>query len=88
MYKILFSRKADKHKALLKQAKLDNKAKNLLNIIAVDPFKTPPSYEKLIGDLKGVYSRRINHQHRLVYTVDETNSEIFILSMWTHYEDM
>ena len=88
MYKILFSRKAENHKSLLKQAKLDKKAKNLLDIIAVEPFKTPPSYEKLIGELNGVYSRRINHRHRLVYTVDEANAEIFILSMWMHYEDI
>lgn len=86
MYRILFSRKAEKHKALLKQASLDAKARSLLNLMLENPFQNPPPYEKLVGDLKGTYSRRINHQHRLVYTVNTEQREIFVLSMWTHYE--
>ena len=86
MYRVIFSQKANRHKSLLKQSHLDKKAKLLLDILTVNPYQNPPSYEKLVGDLKGVYSRRINHQHRLVYTVDEERKEVFILSMWTHYE--
>ena len=86
MYKIIFSKIAAKHKPLLKSAGLEAKAKLLLNLIAENPFKTPPPFEKLVGDLAGVYSRRLNHQHRLVYTVDKENETIHVLSMWTHYE--
>jgi toxin YoeB len=86
MYTIRFSQKASRHKALLKQSHLDAKARSLLDILAENPFKSPPSFEKLVGDLKGAYSRRINHQHRLVYMVNEEQKEIFVLSMWTHYE--
>ena len=69
MYLIKFSKQADKDKKLLKGARLDGKAKELLNIIANDPFKEPPPYERLVGNLSGFYSRRINIQHRLVYEV-------------------
>lgn len=86
MWTILFTKQAEKDKSLLKQAKLDNKAKNLLNIMAVDPFHVPPSYEKLVGDLNGYYSRRINFQHRIVYRVDKEKRVVIIHAMWTHYE--
>lgn len=86
MYKIFFSKNAEKHKALLKQAGLEKKARALLSVVANNPFQSPPSYEKLVGDLKGAYSRRLNIQHRFVYTVDEENKVVFVLSMWTHYE--
>lgn len=86
MYKVIFSKKAEKHKALLKQAKLEKTVRLLLDVLAKNPFQNPPPYEKLMGDLAGAYSRRINHQHRLVYQVDETTERVFILSMWTHYE--
>lgn len=86
MYKIIFSKVASKHKPLLKSAGLDVKARRLLELMAENPFQNPPPYEKLVGDLAGVYSRRLNHQHRLVYTVDKENEIIHILSMWTHYE--
>lgn len=85
MYKVIFSKKAEKHKALLKQAKLEEKVRLLLDVLAKNPFQNPPPCEKLMGDLAGVYSRRINHQHRLVYQVDETTERVFVLSMWTHY---
>ena len=85
-YKIIFSQIADKDKKLLKQAGLENKTKELLNLIAIDPFQTPPTFEKLKGNLIGYYSRRINYQHRLVYEVDENRKEIFILKMWTLYD--
>ena len=86
MYKIIFSKNAEKHKSLLKQSKLEKKVRALLEVVANDPFQNPPAYEKLIGDLKGAYSRRINIQHRFVYMVDEEKKEVFVLSMWTHYE--
>ena len=85
-YKIIFSKIADKDKKLLKQAGLENKTKELLNLVAIDPFQTPPTFNKLKGNLIGCYSRRINYQHRLVYEVDENKKEIFILRMWTHYD--
>lgn len=87
-YKIIFSRLANKDKKLLKQAGLETKAKELLNLIAVNPYQSPPTYEKLKGNLSGCCSRRISYQHRLVYEVDETKKEIFVLRMWTHYEKM
>ena len=86
MFKIILSRKATEQKKWLKVAGLDGKAKALLNIIAEDPFKNPPPYEKLVGDLRGLYSRRINQKHRLVYDVLEGEQTVHVLSMWTHYE--
>ena len=97
MYVIRFSRQADKDKKLLKGAGLDLKAKNLLNIIAKNPFQNPPPYEGLVGNLNGFYSRRINIQHRLVYqvyqepvSVDgvEYEGTIKVIRMWSHYEDV
>jgi len=86
MWEIRFTKAAEKDKKLLKQAGLDSKAKKLLNLIAADPFQTPPSYEKLIGDLKGYYSRRINIQHRIVYRVYPDLKIVVIHAMWTHYD--
>lgn len=87
MWQIKFTKAAEKDKKLLKQAGLDTKAKKLLNVIALDPFQTPPSYEKLIGGLKGYYSRRINIQHRIVYRVYPDLQTVVIHAMWTHYEE-
>ena len=86
MYRVVFSKNADKHKKYLKQSHLEIKACSLIEIVRSNPFQNPPPYEKLLGDFKGAYSRRINHQHRLVYTVDEKHKIVHILSMWTHYE--
>ena len=97
MYLIKFSKQADKDKKLLKGARLDGKAKELLNIIADYPFKDPPPDEKLVGNLSGFCSRRINIQHRLVYEVNA--QEIYddgvvyegivkVARMWTHYDGM
>ena len=95
MYLIKFSKNADKDKKFLKSAGLEKKAKLLLDIIAEDPFKNPPAYESLLGNLSGFYSRRINIQHRLVYIVYaeqlmENNVSyegiIQVARMWTHYE--
>ena len=86
MYEIVFTKQAQKDKKLLKQAGLDKRAKALLDVIAENPVKNPPRYEKLVGDLAGYYSRRINVQHRLVYQVYEELKTVKVLSMWTHYE--
>ena len=66
--------------------KLDKKARALIEIIKETPYKTPPTYEKLMGDLTGAYSRRINIKHRLVYEVLEEEKTVKIISLWTHYE--
>ncbi len=86
MYKIFYTKGALKDIDKLKACGLDKKAKKLIDIIKKDPYKNPPPYEKLIGDLKGAYSRRINIKHRLVYEVIEEEKAIKILALWTHYE--
>ncbi len=85
-YTIKFSKQAEKDKLKLKNANLDKNCKNILNLMMDNPFCYPPSYEKLLGDLSGLYSRRINRQHRIVYEVDEEKKEIHIIRMWTHYD--
>lgn len=86
MYSLQFTKQAVKDSKFLKTANLDEKTKKLLSIIKENPFQNPPPYEKLIGDLSGMYSRRINIQHRLVYTVDEEQKTVKVLRMWKHYE--
>lgn len=85
-YLIEYSRKSLKDAKKLKSAGLQNKTELLINLIKENPFVNPPGYEKLSGDLEGLYSRRINRQHRLVYEVIASEHKIRILSMWTHYE--
>ena len=85
-YKILYSKISQKDAHKLKESGLDKKAKKIIEILKENPFQTPPPYEKLIGDLKGVYSRRINIKHRLIYQVDRKKKVVRILRMWTHYE--
>ena len=85
MWTIKFANNAEKDKKLVKSAGLEQKVKKLLNLIAENPFQNPPSYEKLVGDLDGYYSRRINLQHRLVYKVYKEINTIVIHSMWSHY---
>jgi len=87
-YIIKFSKQALKDKKKLKSSGLDKTTKNILILMKKDPFCYPPSYEKLCGDLNGLYSRRINRQHRIVYEVDEEKNEIHILRMWTHYDKL
>ncbi|MDD7512508.1 MAG: Txe/YoeB family addiction module toxin [Clostridiales bacterium] len=86
MYKIVYTKKSVRDIEKLKAAKLDQKTKSLIELVRENPFKTPPSYEKLQGDLSGAYSRRINIKHRFVYEVLEEEKTVKILSMWTHYE--
>lgn len=86
MYKVVYTKTAVKDIPKLKAAHLEEKAKALIEIIKTNPFQVPPPYEKLVGDLNGAYSRRINVQHRLVYQVYEAEQTIKIVSLWTHYE--
>lgn len=87
-YVIKFSKMAAKDKKKLKSAGLEKNCKRILDLMLEDPFCYPPSYEKLVGDLSGLYSRRINRQHRIVYEVDEGKKEIHIIRMWTHYDNV
>jgi toxin YoeB len=86
MWRIYYTKQAQKDAKKLASSSLKKKTEELLEIISVDPFQNPPPCEKLVGDLSGAYSRRINIQHRLVYQVYEEEKSIKILRMWTHYE--
>ena len=85
-WKLVFTKQAQKDAKKLKHSSLKETAQGLLEIIRDDPFRTPPPYEALIGDLKGAYSRRINIQHRIVYQVYEKERVVKILRLWTHYD--
>ena len=85
-YQLVFTKQAQKDAKKLASSGLRPKAESLLEIIKIDPFQTPPPYEKLIGDLAGAYSRRINIQHRLVYQVNESERVVKVIRLWTHYE--
>ena len=86
MYEIVYTKVAVKDIPRLKAVHLDKKAIAIIDVIRENPYQTPPSYEKLVGDLQGLYSRRINIQHRLVYQVLEEEKTIKIVSLWTHYD--
>nr|WP_195985671.1 Txe/YoeB family addiction module toxin [Clostridium sp. D33t1_170424_F3] len=86
MYEVKLSKRAQKDLQKLKQNGLSKKARSLAEIMQKNPWQNPPPYEKLVGDLSGFYSRRINAQHRLVYKVYEEEQTVAIYSMWTHYE--
>ena len=83
---LVFTKQAQKDAKKLQAAGLKRQAERLLEILAANPFQKPPPYEKLLGDLSGAYSRRINIQHRLVYQVLDDLQTIKIIRMWTHYE--
>jgi toxin YoeB len=85
-WQLVFTKQAQKDAKKLAGAGLKQKAQGLLAILAINPYQTHPSYEKLVGDLSGAYSRRINIQHRLVYQVLEEQRVVKILRLWTHYE--
>jgi toxin YoeB len=85
-WQVVFAKHALKDARNLAAAGLQPKAEELLAILAIDPFQTPPRFEKLVGDLAGAYSRRINIQHRLVYEVFPEERVVRVLRMWTHYE--
>ena len=86
MYKIVYRKKAIKDIQNLKISGLAENAKRLIELIKNNPYQNPPPYEKLVGDLQGTYSRRINIQHRLVYKVNEEEKVVKIISLWSHYE--
>ena len=85
-WRLVFTKQAQKDARNLSSAGLKDKAQQLLSVLADNPFQTPPPYEKLVGDLSGAYSRRINIQHRLVYQVVESERPVKVLRMWSHYE--
>jgi len=85
-WRIVFARQAQKDAPKLASAGLKAKAQVLLDVLATNPFQNPPPYEKLVGDLSGAYSRRINIQHRLVYEVLEPERVVKVLRLWTNYE--
>ena len=85
-WRIVFTRQAQKDARKIAVSGLREKAERLLAILSESPFQSPPPYEKLVGDLSGAYSRRINIQHRLVYQILEDTKTVKIIRMWTHYE--
>ena len=85
-WQVVYAKQALKDAKKLSSAGLKEKAQELLEVLAHDPFQIPPPFEKLVGDLEGAYSRRINIQHRLVYEVFKKERIVRVLRMWTHYE--
>ena len=85
-WELLFGRDARKDAVKVQRSNLRAKADLLLDLLEKDPFRTPPPFERLVGELDGFYSRRINIQHRLVYRVDRKARRVFVERMWTHYE--
>jgi Txe/YoeB family toxin of toxin-antitoxin system len=86
MWRVVFTNQAQKDAKKLASAGLRSKAEKLLDILRENPYKTPPTFEKLLGDLSGAYSRRINIQHRLVYQILDNEKVVKVIRMWTHYE--
>lgn len=85
-WKIVYMKQALKDAKKIKSAGLKSRAEKLLNILQKNPYQTPPSYEKLVGDLTGAYSRRINIQHRLVYQIYDNIKTVKVIRLWTHYK--
>ena len=86
IWELVYTKQAQKDAKKLSASGLKNKAQVLLKIITENPFQNPPPYEKLVGDLSGAYSRRINIQHRLVYQVYEKEHSVKVIRLWTHYD--
>jgi toxin YoeB len=86
MWRVVFTKQAQKDAKKLSAAGLRSKAEKLLEILVENPYQTPPPFEKLLGDLAGAYSRRINIQHRLVYQIMDKERVVKVIRMWTHYE--
>ena len=86
MWEIVYTKQAVKDSWKIKEAHLKDKVEVLLEVLENNPFQNPPPYEKLVGDLTGAFSRRINIQHRLVYQIFEDKKIVRVLRMWTHYE--
>jgi len=85
-WKVVFTKQAQKDAKKLVAAGLEPKAEELIELLRTNPTQTPPPFEKLVGDLSGAYSRRINIQHRLVYEILEEERIVKVIRMWTHYE--
>jgi toxin YoeB len=85
-WRLVYARQAQKDARKLAASGLKTKAQELLAVLELNPFQNPPAFEKLVGDLQGAYSRRINIQHRLVYEVFEAERIVRVLRMWSHYE--
>ena len=85
-WRVIYTRHALKDAKKISQSNLKKKTIELISLLEQDPFQNPPQFEKLVGDLEGVYSRRINIQHRLVYQVLAEERVVKVLRMWTHYE--
>jgi Txe/YoeB family toxin of toxin-antitoxin system len=86
MWRVVFTKQARKDAKKLSAAGLRSKAETLLDILCEDPYQAPPPFEKLLGDLSGAYSRRINIQHRLVCQIIDDEKTVKVIRMWTHYE--
>ena len=86
MWEIYYTKQANKDSKKIIESGLIDKTKKLISILEIDPFQNPPPYEKLIGDLSGAFSRRINIQHRFVYQIFQNEKIVRIIRMWTHYE--
>ncbi|MBW1890023.1 MAG: Txe/YoeB family addiction module toxin [Deltaproteobacteria bacterium] len=86
MWRLVYTKQAQKDARKIAAAGLQPKAEKLMDILRENPYKVPPPYEKLIGDLSGTYSRRINIKHRLVYQVIEEEKIVKVIRMWSHYE--
>lgn len=86
MWQLVYTKQAQKDAKKVSQAGLREKVEKLLTVLKDNPFQNPPPYERLLGDLEGAYSRRINIQHRLVYQVLKEQKIIKVIRMWTHYE--
>lgn len=88
VWTVRYHKRAVRDVELCKRASLAPKLRQLVDLLKENPWQNPPPYEKLSGDLAGMYSRRINRQHRLVYTVDESTRTVSILACWTHYDGL
>ena len=86
MWRVVFTKQARKDANKISASDLRSKAEKLIDILRKNPYQTPPPFEKLIGDLTGAYSRRINIQHRLVYQILDDEKVVKVIRMWTHYE--
>ena len=87
IWRVVYTKQAQKDAKKLSTSGLKSKAEEIIDILKMNPFQTPPPYEKLIGDLSGAYSRRLNIQHRIVYQVINTDNVVKGLRMWTHYDE-
>jgi len=86
IWKVVFTKQAQKDARKLSTSGLKSKAEEIIDILKTNPYQNPPSYEKLVGDLSGAYSRRLNIQHRIVYQIINDDKVVKVLRMWTHYE--